>query len=320
MIAAPDIDELLSGPLGGWLGEQATVREDAKAQSAARWWKAAMFGLPVLAFFWIIIPGLFDLKMWGSVALGGLAFAWGNMPRRRAIKQTKIGINDAIAGALELGYAHDVEPGQAFGLAQAYKMVPHYDRSRFEDHWFGEVGGRGFGLHEAHLKERRNSGKNTRYVTVFRGVVMHIDFARDFHGTTLVERADKHRKMLGLGGRKDSVKFDGHELAYVDMVHPDFDDAFRVFSDDQVEARYLVHPGYVERLLEVQRAFRGKNVRAIFSGGELVIVMETENLFESGSIEARDDRARIERTVAQFVSLANLAQSLNETERGFAAA
>ncbi len=71
--------------------------------------------------------------------------------------------------------------------------------------------------------------------------------------------------------------------------------------------------------MAVQTAFAGKDIRAIFDAGDLVIVVETENLFESGSIEARDDRGRIVRTVEQFASLADLAQTLNERERGQAA-
>ena len=68
------------------------------------------------------------------------------------------------------------------------------------------------------------------------------------------------------------------------MVHPEFEDLFSVWSDDQVEARYLVHPRYVERLLEVEQAFDGQNVRTLFKGGELVIAIESDNMFESGSL------------------------------------
>ncbi len=37
-------------------------------------------------------------------------------------------------------------------------------------------------------------------------------------------------------------------------------------------------------------------------------------MFESGSIEARDDRRRIETTIDQFVRLADLAKELNSRE------
>ena len=316
MIARPDIDSLLRGPLGAWLNEQALVREEARALAVSRWWKAAMIGGPVLLFLWILAPGWVQFNIFASMAVAAGGYAWGQAPRAKAIKTVKIGINQAIARALDLNYSAEVEPGEVFALACRYELVPPYDKSRFEDLWHGQVAGRGFGLHEAHLQERRGSGKNRRYVTVFRGAVMNIDFSREFHGTTLVERADRHKALFGLGNHKDSIKFEGHRLDYVDLVNPDFEDVFCVFSDDQVEARYLVHPEYVERLIKVQQAFAGKDIRALFTSGELVIVVETENMFESGAINAAEDRTRIERTVDQFASLADLAESLNEPERG----
>ena len=316
MIERPDVDTLLAGPLGGWLQEQTAVREEAKRIAADRWWKAALIGLPILAFCWIALPAPTQLKMFLSAGIAGLGYAWGNAPRAKAIKAVKEGINEAIARALALNYADDFAPGRGFGLACDYELLPRHDRSRFEDLWSGEVGGRGFALHEAQLEQRRKSGDNGHhYVTVFRGAIMTIDFAREFHGITLLQRAGTNRGFFG--GRKETITLNGHRLDYVDMVHPGFEDSFDLWSDDQVEARYLVHPAYVERLLGLEQAFHGKDIRALFSGGALVIVIETGNMFESGSIEARDDRARIARTIEQFASLADLAEALNEPRRGF---
>ena len=83
-----------------------------------------------------------------------------------------------------------------FARAQAFKMLPSFDRSNYEDMWSGEIGGRAFTLHEAELKQRRLNGKNTHYVTVFRGPVMTISSDRQFHGITLLERAGKHRNFV----------------------------------------------------------------------------------------------------------------------------
>ena len=100
-----------------------------------------------------------------------------------------------------------------------------------------------------------------------------------------------------------------------DMADPRFEDAFTVWSNDQVEARYLVHPEYMERLVAVEQAFAGDNLRALFREGQLLIVLESGNMFESGSLDAEDDRRLLERTIAQFAALADLAAQLNERER-----
>ena len=315
MIERPDVDTLLAGPLGEWLARQAVVREEAKRKSNRRFMIAGIVAAPILALLWLgqLIGLNEELKAIASfVGLGG-GGVWAYAPRAKAIKETKRGINQAIAESLGLSYADAFEPGHGFELAKTYQMVPSHDRSSFEDLWSGELAGRAFTLHEAHLEERRGSGKNRRWVTVFRGAILTIEFDRQFHGTTLLERETKHRKLFG--GQKDHVEFAGHRLDCADMVHPEFEDLFSVWSDDQVEARYLVHPRYIERLIDTERAFGGQNVRTLFKGGELAIVIESGNMFESGSLNASEDRARVTQCVDQFITLVKLAEALNEPAR-----
>ncbi|MDP5104259.1 MAG: DUF3137 domain-containing protein, partial [Erythrobacter sp.] len=200
--------------------------------------------------------------------------------------------------------------------AQTYGLVPSFDRSNFEDRWYGTLEGHGFNLYEAHLEEQRGSGKNRRWVTVFRGVIIQMGFGRTFRSTTLLQRAGAHRKWLGLGGTKDSVSFKGHRLERVDQVHPAFAEVFGLFSDDRVEARVLVHPGYVEHLLQLETAFGAKELRALFRRGEVIIAVEGSDMFETGSMDASSDRARAEEAAQQFAALAGLALAINQNERG----
>jgi hypothetical protein len=172
------------------------------------------------------------------------------------------------------------------------------------------LGGLPFAVHEAKLEERRGSGKNRRWVTVFRGVIMQVGFDRKFHGTTVLVEDRAHSSFFG--GRKDSVTLGGQQLEHVEMVHPEFEDAFDIYSNDQVEARYIVHPAYVERLIALEKAYQGEDIRTLFHQGDLVVALKARNMFESGSIEASDDRARIAQTIDQFARLAELAAVLNE--------
>jgi hypothetical protein len=313
MIERPDVDALLAGPLGQWLEQQAQMREEARRTSNRRYRIGAFVVVPPLALMWLVLGWDFEPKAFISLVAGGIVGVWANAPRANAIKSMKRGINMAIAQALGLTYAMEFEPGRGFDLARRYALVPGYDRAKFEDLWSGQLGPRAFTLHEAHLEERRGSGKNRRWVTVFRGAILTIAFDRKFHGTTKLERAGKHRSFFG--GAKDSIELDGKRLDYVDMVHPEFADLFWVWSNDQVEARYLVHPAYVERVLEVESAFRGKDVRTLFHGGELVIAIASDNMFESGTMEADEDRAKIERCIDQFMTLVGLCEALNEPAR-----
>lgn len=311
-----DIDALMKGPLGDWLAGQTQTRAVAKEKAASRWTWCAALAMPVLAFVWFGLNWPFGFNIFLSFAVFIMAAFWGYQPIAEAKKTIKVGINSAIAESFGIAYAHDVEPGIEFEAAQSYGLVPGYNRASFEDRWHGTLEGHAFNLYEAHLEERRGSGKNKRWVTVFRGVIIQMGFGRPFRSTTLLQRSGAHRKWFGLGGASDRVQFDGHRLDRVDQVHPAFADVFTLFSDDQVEARVLAHPSYVEHLLGLESAFEAKELRALFRQGEVVIAVEASNLFESGSMDASDDRAHAAEAARQFAALAGLALAINQNERG----
>lgn len=313
MIEKPDVDALMAGELGQWLETQVSVREEARLKTKRRFiWLAV--GVAGLFAVLTIAPVSDQLRLFLTFAPAMFGAVWAWHPRGEAIKATKTGINEAIARALGIEYAHDCDPSVSFVRARDHKMFASYSRSSFEDLWHGDLGGLPFSLHEAHLQRKEGSGKNSRWVTVFRGPIITIAGARPFHGVTLLDRSGKHRKMLWFG-EKETLELDGVELARADMVHPDFEDAFTVYTNDQVEARWLVHPTYIEKLIALEDAFNGRDVRALFKDGELTIVLSSGNMFESGSIDATRDRANVERCIDQFMAMAELAASLNEAPR-----
>lgn len=310
------IDQLMGEGLAGWLDSQQGMRDSARRRAMSLWtWGAAIL-LPLLAFLWFGPALAFDLKAVLTGAGIALAGWWGYRPIAEAKKAIKIGINAAIAASFGLAYAHDVEPGEEFAAARRYGLVPGFDRSSFEDHWHGVLEGHDFSLYEAHLEERRGSGKNRRWVTVFRGPIIRMAFGRKFESTTLLERAGKHRTWLGLGGASEHVDFQGHRLERVDQVHPAFGESFALYSDDRVEARVLVHPSYVEHLLRLEGAFEARELRALFTRGEVILALETGALFESGGMDASQDRAKADRAARQFGALAGLALAINQNARG----
>jgi hypothetical protein len=311
-----DIEGLMQGGLGDWLTEQESMRAAAKEKAASRWtWGAALL-MPVAAFLWFGPALPVDITMIILVIAAALVGFWGYRPIAAAKTAIKIGINSAIAASFGVEYSHEVEPGPEFEAAETYGLLPGYERSSFEDRWFGTLEGHAFNLYETHLEEQRGSGKNRRWVTVFRGPIIEMGFGRKFHSTTLLERAGKHRKWLGLGGASDHVSFDGHQLDRVDQVHPAFGETFALYSDDQVEARVLVHPSYVEHLLRLESAFEAKELRALFTRGAVILAVEAGDLFESGAMDAATDRARAEQAARQFAALAGLALAINQNERG----
>lgn len=312
MIERPDADALMAGPLGEWLTSQNDERASVKAKVRRLRWLAVAAGIAIFVVLSLVWDAEAGIKLGAVAGFGGFGLA--ELAKRPLLNKLKGGINGAIAKALELQYSVEVAPGETFARAETFEMVPSYDDSGFSDLWWGVVGGRPFTLHEARLTEQRGSGKSRRTVVVFEGSIMSIGFNRRFHATTLLEPDNRRRKWL-VGSEKESCTIGGVELERADMVDPRFEDRFTVWSNDQVEARYLVHPEYLERLLAVEAAFAGQDIRALFHGGDLLIALQTGDLFESGSLDAEDDRNLLAKAIEQFGALADLAVALQERER-----
>lgn len=154
-----DVDSLMQGELGQWLAGQSEMREAARQKAHWRWTWGAAIMLPVLALVWFGIDASAGLRaivtLFGATVFG----IWGYQPIDEAKKTIKVGINSAIARALGIEYSAEIEPGEEFAAAGQYRLLPRYNRSNFEDHWHGTLEGHPFSLYEAHLEERRGSGK-----------------------------------------------------------------------------------------------------------------------------------------------------------------
>lgn len=310
MIALPDVETLMAGGLGEWL--QAKTDERAKAREKVFWTRVTgvIAGVVVAAIVWIFGWPI-HFAGFGALFFGGLFFAWAQSIRQKMVNSLKQEMNGALAQSLGIVFRVSPSAGPEFELAREYGLLPSYDNSRFEDAWSGSVEGTDFLLYEAKLTEERGSGKDRRTVTVFRGILLRMRFARAFQGTTLVRREGFKFTLFG-----DSKSYGGQKLERIKMVDPRFEDAFDVYGSDQVEGRYLVHPAYCERLVELETSFAGEKLSALFHGGDLLVTISTEDMFESATLDPADDRKRLGQTIEQFASIDKLIRTLNERPRG----
>jgi hypothetical protein len=172
------------------------------------------------------------------------------------------------------GLGHEAEtPTPAFDVLKNARLMPGYDSRKFEDLIQGERAGAAFSLVECKLTEEQGSGKNKRTVTTFQGLLFHIQYPEHFLGRTMLARKGWWKGWFG----DDSLK-------KVDLVARELEDNFTIYSNDQVEARALLTPDRMERLIALERHFKGGKLRGIFEGDHLTLALEAKNQFEAGSI------------------------------------
>ena len=308
MIDLPDVDTLMAGGLSDWLMQQQAGRAEAQRKI----WKigiASVVSGAVLALTGYCAGGVGVAYFIGAV-VAMIGLGWAANIRQKMVNSLKQEMNGALARSLAIEYQVSPVAGAEFDRAYEFDLLPSYDHSYFQDAWTGAVGGTDFLLYEAKLTEVHGSGKNRRTVTVFQGILLRMRFARDFIGTTLVRRNGFKFTLFS-----DSKSFAGQKLERIKMVDPRFENAFDVYSTDQVEGRYLVHPAYCERLLELERDFFGERLCALFHGGDLLVTIRTEDLFESATLDPAKDRQLLAQTIDQFASITRLIQTLNERLR-----
>lgn len=308
MISLPDVDTLMAGGLAARLDSLSANRTEAKRQM----YRTGGVGLAISLVVGIalLMLGADQFAFFGAAVVAGGAIAWANSIRQKMVNSLKQEMNGALATALGIDYSVAAFSGQEFELAGTYDLLPCYDDSYLQDQWHGQIDGTDFLLYEAKLTETQGSGKSRRTVTVFEGIILRFQFARPFLATTLVRREGFKFTLFG-----DSKSYGEQELERIKMVDPRFEDAFDVYGTDQVEARYLVHPAYCERLIELEKEFEGEKLAALFLGGDLILTLQTGDMFESATLDPAKDRELLAQTIGQFASVVRLVKLLNERPR-----
>lgn len=214
---------------------------------------------------------------------GGIALAVGLLAGWALARIPVFSFNSSLKERLvkrvinERGFVYS-PAGGAFSLRPLKRVLPSFDRESREDYIAGDINGVDFSAVEIHLEDRRtrvdSKGRTkTYYVTVFRGRVASYDMHKSFSNPIILST-----NTWDLLGSLSNV-FTG--LEQIRLEDPEFEKMFDVYGSDQVEARYILTPGMMERLKDIRRRHGG--LEAVFDGGKIHLAISTgQNLFESG--------------------------------------
>ncbi len=291
-------------------------REDdriAAADNARKFTRLGIaIGLAIAVIGFAIIHSPFVLML-GAMAGFGL-HSYGRSGLNDLKREAKLLIVETAANGFDLSYNPEPTTPMVLSRFRNLSLIPSWDRESFEDQLLGKRGTTDFEFFEAHLEDRRTrtDGRGrtrTEWVTVFKGQCLVVNFHKPFKGLTKVFRDLGVFNVL----TKIGNKFSHQNLERVRLEDPKFERAFEVFSDDQIESRFLLTPDFMERLLELERVFHGGKLRCAFSGGELFVCVEGGDLFEPGSMFIPlDNPDRIRELMLDFVAVFQLIDSVSD--------
>lgn len=188
-----------------------------------------------------------------------------------------------------------------------------FNRYGGEDLVAGRHGSTLFAFSELSVLRVKRRGKRTETQVVFRGLFFSADFSKAFRGETLV-LPDRAERRLGAVGRAFQSIAGGRGLDLVELEDPDFERAFVVRSTDPTEARYLLSPSLMQRILAFH-ANTGSQLRLSFIGGRLYVAIPLEqDLFEMG-LTTRVDLAKVRAWMGELFFATSLVDELDLNTR-----
>jgi hypothetical protein len=195
--------------------------------------------------------------------------------------RAKLAVIQALCEPLGVSYALKAQSGPSYPTFLALHLLPRPTTVTFADLFSGRRGDVDFALCEARLVQ--GSGKNQ--TTVFQGQLFRLVTPRRLGSTTVVLRNS------GWLNRFECPQ----GLEAVGLEDPVFNKAFAVFGADQVEAREVLTPTFMQQLDDLETAYAGGHIRCAFETAELLIALEGRPRFGIGSLfSSLVDRSRVE--------------------------
>lgn len=201
-----------------------------------------------------------------------------------------------------------------FRATQLFPTAP--DRYATEDQLAGKVGETDLMIAEVHAEEKRtrtdsDGDTETYYVTIFKGIMMVADFHKNFNGVTRL-LPDNESGIFGSMGKAMQGFFPFGSKDLVRMEDPDFENHFRVYSSDQVEARYILSTSMMRRILTLRNAWKDANIRISFVDSMVnVAIPSDKNFFEPKLKESLHGSSQIQRVAEELKACFDLVDDLD---------
>jgi hypothetical protein len=272
----------LEASLGDVLAELEKSRLETIAQINKRaFWRVPLcvaggIGVWILGQFTDEPGDLFDFAAMGIVA-GIMGYVWASMSlSNQYARLYKEHVLPRLAATFgDLSYRPAVMPDME--MLRAEHVFRKFDSASADDEIFGTH--RSLPLRIVELKLESGSGKDRS--TVFNGLLVTIDLPRDTNAVIAVVSDEG-----AFGNFRDRMKASNRQR--VRLEDPVFEKIYEVYGTDQIAARALLHPAFMEKLLALGDLIEFSRPLVLCAGRQLQIAMPKRigrDLFEPPSFQ-----------------------------------
>lgn len=198
-------------------------------------------------------------------------------------------------------------------ILEKSKLFESYNVRSNDDAFEGKYNGIKFKVSETNLSYESDSGDNRTVSTVFNGIIILIDSNKETKAHTIIEtKVETIKKTIkkislsvlllwisilsiGNGIHTNNITalvvgivlplviilfiFPKNQMMRMKLEDTDFNKKYIVTTEDQVEGRYLITTGFMDRFKNLQTAFGTKNVKCAFFDNKIMFALHTNKDF-----------------------------------------
>ncbi len=147
-----------------------------------------------------------------------------------------------------------------------------FNRYSADDFIKGKIGETSIYFSEVHTSYK-TSGENSSNRPIFDGIFYQADFNKEFNGKTYVIPD------FGSFGNKITMSKSGRP-PLVKLEDPEFERYFEVYSEDQVEARYILSTALMKRLTEFRKKSQMLIAVSFINNNIFIAIRKSQTFFE----------------------------------------
>lgn len=188
------------------------------------------------------------------------------------------------------------------------QLFESYNIRENDDAFTGEYKGVTFKVSETNLSYESGSGDDHTVSNVFKGIIILIDSNKEIKAHTKIQpKMDKKTEIICtlllvflwgsllyyaisnesyfisciflFSGTISIISLFSHSNKEMNLEDPDFNKKYIVTTEDQVEGRYLITTGFMDRFKNLQTAFGTKNVKCAFFDNKIMFALHTNKDF-----------------------------------------